>query len=78
MEINPWVRERRFQILIIYFSYRVWRDAHPQHAPVVQPHLSAAWHQQVAQLEDQNGQTGFVEASFSEPSTSEEPSTLTN
>ncbi|CCD69171.1 ELM2 domain-containing protein [Caenorhabditis elegans] len=59
-------------------GYRVWRDAHPQHAPVVQPHLSAAWHQQAAQLEDQNGQTGFVEASFSEPSTSEEPSTLTN
>ncbi|CAP31931.1 Protein CBG13072 [Caenorhabditis briggsae] len=53
-------------------SYRVWREAHPQHVPVVQPHLSAAWHQQAAE----NGPNTF--APFSEPSTSEGPSTLSN
>ncbi|CAI2343422.1 unnamed protein product [Caenorhabditis sp. 36 PRJEB53466] len=61
-------------------GYRVWREAHPQHAPVVQPHLSAAWHQQVAQMETEYlGPTTFSEASFVEPpSTSEEPPSLAN
>lgn len=57
-------------------GYRVWRDAHPQHVPVVQPHLSTAWHQQSEA--HPHGPTSFAEASFSEPSTSEGPSTLTN
>ncbi|EGT55718.1 hypothetical protein CAEBREN_26250 [Caenorhabditis brenneri] len=56
-------------------SYRVWRNAHPQHAPVVQPHLSAAWHQQ--SNDAPTGPTSFAE-SFTEPSTSAETSTLTN
>ncbi|EGT55638.1 hypothetical protein CAEBREN_15286 [Caenorhabditis brenneri] len=56
-------------------SYRVWRNAHPQHAPVVQPHLSAAWHQQ--SNDAPTGPTSFAE-SFTEPSTSTETSTLTN
>lgn len=60
-------------------SYRVWRDAHPQHAPVVQPHLSSAWYQQDTEHETgQHGPTTFADASLPEPSTSEEASTLTN
>uniref|UniRef100_A0A1I7TVC0 SANT domain-containing protein n=1 Tax=Caenorhabditis tropicalis TaxID=1561998 RepID=A0A1I7TVC0_9PELO len=60
-------------------SYRAWRDAHPQHVPVVQPHLSAAWHQQAKEQETGcHGPTSFADASFAEQSTSEESSTLTN
>lgn len=54
-------------------GYRVWREAHPQHAPVVQPHLSAAWHQQVAE----HGPTTFADAEVSEP-VSEKPTTAIN